>query len=381
MGWQPTVVAADAPSYWARDETLLDRVPNTIDVHRAREGWGAFGYAHLRRLVPRSQRAWFDSAILVPDRQAPWFWGAVRTALRAARHGHPEVVFATGAPWTSLLVGAVVARRLGVPLVTDFRDPWTDSTVFAPASRLHGTAHRALESWVHGRAHHVVANTEGNLKQLRASFPGTSDKSSFIPNGWDELDFDGLELCSPLDGKLWVGYAGNFYAGRGPREVLSLFAAVRRSPQLRSKLRLRFIGHTDAGAATRELGMEGLVEELGYRPLQEALGLLAGCDVSLVTVPAAARRGWVPQKLYQQLRLGRPVLTLAPPGDAAEITREAGQLWVNLKAPAPEQQLEQALAAVLEGRVASPPASVVGRYDRSFLTRQLARLLDAVTTS
>lgn len=380
QGWRPWVVAAEAPSYWARDESLLARVPTEAVVRRVSEGWMARGYASLRRVLPRSARGLVDAALLVPDRQLPWLPAAVRAATEVSRTARPEVIFATGAPWTNLLVGALVAARTGCPLVTDFRDPWTDSTVFTPASGLHRRLHRALEAQVHRSAAHVLANTEGNLHEMQESFPETVGKSSFIPNGWDPLDFEALPVLPPDRLGLRLGYAGNFYAGRRPDDVLGLLAeACRCSASVANRLRLRFVGHTDAAEAARIHGLSDRLEEMGYRPLAEALGALSSCDVTLVTVPPDARRGWVPQKLYQQLRLGRPVLTLAPAGDAADLTRTAGQLWVDPAAAGAGQRLAEALEAVLAKRVPTPPPEIVARYDRTTLAAKLAARLEAVS--
>ncbi|MEL6184084.1 MAG: glycosyltransferase [Myxococcota bacterium] len=381
LGWSPTVIAAHAPGYWARDESLLGRIPASVRVRRVAEGALARGYGWARRLAPREVRADLDATLLVPDRQAPWGYGAFVAALLEARRGRPDVVFATGAPWTNLLVGAAVARVLQRPLVVDLRDPWTDSTVFTPASPAHRWVHKGLETRVYRSASHVIANTPGNLEEMKESFPITRGKSSVIPNGWDSLDFMGLRPVAPPSGRLWVGYAGNFYAGRRPREVLELFARARdRSDLVRSQLRLRFVGNTAVADDAQDLGLSEVVQELGYRPLREALGLLAGCDATLVTVPADARPGWVPQKLYQQLRLGRPILTLAPEGDAATLTREAGQLWVDVRAPDAPRRLARALERVHAGDVSHMPAEVIWRFDRARLSSQLARVLDSVRT-
>ena len=376
-GWRPTVVTSDGRGYWAQDPGLLDRLPTSVDVVRVPEGRVGQGIRAARRWLPARARPAIDRALFVPDLQVTWAPAAARAALAAARREPPEVVFATGAPWSSLLVGRAVARRLGRPLLADLRDPWTDGTVFRPASPAHRRLHRALEGAVHRDAAWVVANTQGNLDALRESFPVTRAKSSFIPNGWDEPDFAEVGPRTEEVG-LRVGFAGNFYAGRDGADVLALFAeAAARTPDLARRLRLRFVGRTEVRAAARVAGLSVPIEELGYRPLPRALALLAECRAGLVTVPAEAHPGWVPQKLYQQLRLGQPILTLAPPGDAARLTVEAGQRWIDLSGPDPAGQLAAALVDVEAGRVASPPPAMVARYDRRRLTEALARRLDA----
>lgn len=378
-GVTPVVVASTGDGYWAEDPSLEARIPPEVEVVRVADGPLAAGLRLARRGVPRWGRRAFDQTVSFPDRQAPWGLRAARAARAAASRAGAQVVFATGAPWTDLVVGRWVADRLGLPLVTDLRDPWTDGSVFDPLTRLHRLAHRRLEGWVHAGADWVIANTQGSLDEMRASFPVTESKSSFIPNGWDALDYAfAPERTDP--NRFTIGHAGNFYAGRGAEEVLHLLSAtIPRLPAgLGRQLRLRQIGLGVSEAEVRRCGLAGRVELVPYQPLIEALRLLSGCHASLVTVPADARPGWVPQKLYQSLRLGRPVLTLAPPGDAAQITLEAGQPWVDSSRPDPTEALAEAIGRVAEGRVPPVPEAVAARYDRARLTDRLAERLEAV---
>lgn len=377
LGWRPIVVAGVAGKhYWAEDQSLLERVPPEAEVHRISEGRAGEAVRLLRRAVPGRLRARVDRALLVPDRQMPWYRPARDAAIALAEQHGAEVIYATGAPWTDLLVGASVAGRLGLPLVADFRDPWTDDdSVFTAATPVHRRVHRALERKVHEAAVVRIANTHGNAEEMARSFPTAEGEIVVIPNGWDEEDF--TDELPPEPSGLRVGFAGNFYAGRRPREVLSLFADAREiSTEVETELELELIGNTGAAEDIAALGLEGVVRERGYLPLPETLRRLAACRVTLVTVPAGARRGWVPQKLYQQLRLGRPVLTLAPPGDAADITVAAGQPWVDVDRADAGAALAHALERVLRGEVAPPSLEHAAPYERGRLAQGLVEAFE-----
>jgi len=56
-----------------------------------------------------------------------YFWAraATRRALQVARHLPRGIVIATNPPHAAPIAGARIARRLGWPLVLDYRDPWT----------------------------------------------------------------------------------------------------------------------------------------------------------------------------------------------------------------------------------------------------------------
>lgn len=376
LGWRPVVLAAsDDGPHWALDPSLLAKVPPEAEVHRVEETWLGELVHRGRALVPAAHRRSFDDALFVPDRQVTWLLPALRRGLAVARRQRPALIYATGAPWTNLLVGAALAHRLRCPLVLDYRDPWTDGSVFSPVSAVHQRLHRLLEAQVDRSAAWIFANSPSNELELEQSFPVSIGKTETLPNGWDEEDFSGLSLPARPEGSLVLGYAGNFYAGRPADEVLEPFAAARSLDRSLEPLRLRFFGNTGAGAAAAALGLPG-VEDHGYRPLAEALAALAETDATLVTVPAGAKRGWVPQKLYQQLRLGRPVLTLAPDGDAADIARAAGQPVVAPGRPETGAALAAALRAIRDRRVPPPAPLVVAAYDRAEIARRLAETFD-----
>jgi glycosyltransferase involved in cell wall biosynthesis len=60
----------------------------------------------------------------------------------------------------------------------------------------------------------------------------------------------------------------------------------------------------------------------------EALKMAAGADALLLLVSSDEGSLLVPAKLYEYLRLGKPVVVLAPPGEAEKIAREYGQARV-----------------------------------------------------
>jgi glycosyltransferase involved in cell wall biosynthesis len=59
-----------------------------------------------------------------------------------------------------------------------------------------------------------------------------------------------------------------------------------------------------------------------HLPRAEALSFALGSDFLLVVMPSFAK--WIPAKMYDYLRIGKPILALVPEdGDAARIVKEA----------------------------------------------------------
>src|SRR6185369_4680048 len=83
--------------------------------------------------VPLAGDGWFTRRInsllrrLLAPVSLEYFWAraAVRRALRIARDLPRGIVIATNPPHAAVIAGGRIARRLGWPLVLDYRDPWT----------------------------------------------------------------------------------------------------------------------------------------------------------------------------------------------------------------------------------------------------------------
>jgi glycosyltransferase involved in cell wall biosynthesis len=381
-GWRSIVITAgDDSKYWARDPTLLAHVPGEIEVHRVPEGIVGTAAQWARRAVPRSIRPAFDRALFVPDRNATWWPSAVRRALALLSARSIDAIYSTSGPWTDHLVAMAASARSRVPWVADFRDPWTLSHFFSAATPLHAAAHRALEREVYERADRIVVNTKTHLDQVLASFPVARGKALHLPNGWDPEELADLPAHAPGQGRRSekrIVYAGSFYPGRGPERFYALLEeAFRLQPELRSRIAVDLYGKTEGARVPASLADR--VVEHGYVSQREANEALARADATLIVMPEGESSGFVPGKLFTQLFVGRPILAVTPPGDTAELVREAGGGSLVMEPESSIDLLVAWLDALVHDRLPAGFApEVVARYDRRRLAGRLAEELDAI---
>ncbi len=64
----------------------------------------------------------------LPDERRGWYRPAVQAGLELGSKEKIDAVFASGPPWTAVLVASKLARELKCALIADFRDPWTGNT-------------------------------------------------------------------------------------------------------------------------------------------------------------------------------------------------------------------------------------------------------------
>ena len=411
FGWQPVVVGPANPGYRLVDHRTLERVPAGSAVHRAR----SLEPAHIRRavgrLVRRSRAAPTASAAPVPaepspggprsalnaawrayvrlaffpDEQIGWAPDAIRVALRAVAATPVAAIYSSGPPFTAHLVGAALHAATGLPWVADFRDPWIGNAYAAALPAPHRAARSWLECQVVARAAFSVFASSGVRDRYAHRYPALADRFITIHNGYDRSDIDAAlgdeaPAGDTADGRFRLIFTGSL---QGVPE-LRLFAAgmralLARRPELRDRLRVRFVGwfspEVEAEASALLGPLAPCVERLGFQQKARTLRLLRDADAALVLLAEGPGRADVPSaKLFDYLGLDRPVLAVAPPGEVRSILADLD--WGVGVDPTPEafaDGVERIMVAY--GRDA--PADPLRRFERRGLSGRLASLLDA----
>ncbi len=387
-GWLSRVVTAPSEMYRSRNPDGYDVIPSQISVDRA---WAcdvkqAFG---IRGVYP----AW----LAVPDRYWPWFFAARRAGAKAIRDGGIDVIYSTYPLPTAHLVGLSLKRRFKLPWIADFRDPWATEGERGYAARVEAR----LERWVVTAADRVICNTPAMRRDFLARYPEVSpDKFVTITNGYDEKDFATI-VPSHID-KFQIFYPGSIdVENRNPK---GLFAGVRHALErgwLKNEdLRITFLGagsYADSASFRQDLqtyALEPYVDIVRERiPYRDALARMAGADVVVVLSEHIADAGadagvqqWtamqVPAKLYEYLRVGRPLLALVGEGAVKELLEKT-----SAGAPLSSRQTE-AIALALKGYYEQRHANQQGafsvhivEYSRENLTAALARELEILTAT
>lgn len=401
------------------DEKLGERVPPTVDVLRVpyRDGLQQIlqGRERLRNLfrktVSQDGKArrlkdqmvppvsppvisgggakdfLLDWAFAFPDRQCGWHAQAVRQALKISEKNVPDVIFATGGPWTSFLVGCTLAKQLKRPLVLDYRDPWNCNPYYSFSSPWLTKKSRKMEEQVCGSAGHVIANTEELHDRLLAEYPALRNRCSWIPNGFDQDVFPveqavieesnvvsmvgGYELC----------HFGTVYGKRTPRVLLRAMWEMFRDRDLKPEaVRLRFVGGWDTTDQECEQYAVDL-EQHGFLrrepPMSHSLCLreMKRSSALLVLQPDSPLQ--VPAKIYEYVATGRPLLLIGGEGATANLVNRH---TLGISSPNQIVSIKVLLNELATGkRKLIPPDTMrVNRFEYRSLTAELAGVLDTV---
>jgi glycosyltransferase involved in cell wall biosynthesis len=328
----------------------------------------------------------------LPDVWIGWLPWALAAGKRIARQDPIDVVYSTSPPATAHLIAWRLAARLHKPWVADFRDPWIEDPPEpgAPTGVLFRTVDKWLERKVIERCSHVVTSTADLQDTITRRYPSQArDKFTTIPNGYDEADFSQLPpITHPGPGELRIVHAGSINGQfRDPRPLLTALRAAADSGRLDiDRVRLRFLGSgpyadsPELQEAIHRLGLNACIEFVPRLPYAHSLRELATADVLLLLQASEDTRGLVPAKLYEYLRMQKPVLALVLPGEASRILQTTGG-GVAID-PTDQRRLVEELAGLYrcwrDGTLQREGAdlALVRRFDRRELTRELASIFE-----
>jgi len=351
--WNPIVLTVDpeySEDYYNKDPSLTDCLDKNIRIHRtmaynpmdrflerrkanrSREGfekssgktesgigedenWSAY-LQTLKDLVSESFR--------IPDRQIGWLPFAVFKGAELIRKNSIDVIYSSGNPWTTHLVGLVLSRLSCTPWIPDFRDPWMNNPYRGRRFGFIEKIERRFERMVVEKARFVVCNTQPLKEQFQVSYPYLdSAKFVHISNGYLKKLFDHLDY-SKQDNRLRITHVGNLYSRRSPESLLIAVSNLKKSGVINaSNFVLSLVGKIDIPgydhSLLEELGIADIVELVPFVPHNEALNRLAQSDILLIIQPDTALQ--IPGKLFEYIAIGHPVFALTGEGATAEFIR------------------------------------------------------------
>jgi len=404
FGWEPIVLTVRDADYPARDESLLDEVPKEIRVYRTfipepyrlyrkltgRKADEALDIATLTRTTAEKRKLservaeFVRSCFFIPDARVGWLPFAVCAASRLIHREGITALYSSAPPYTCHLIGLGLKKRFALPWVVDFRDSWVGWLSAPTRPSIPHRMDRQLERAVLKNADRILTVSRGVAEDLKKRNPDLQDgRWVVLPNGYDRSDFEGVKPLGP-DGRFTLTYTGSLYGPRNPETLLlAVESLLKERPQLRGRLKLRFVGRI--GKAIEEMlrkpEWDGLVEIVPYVSHQESIGYLLSSDVALLIIDdAPANRGILTGKLFEYLGAGKPVLALAPEGDAAELIRElhAGRVVH----PKDVQGIRDALLSFYQdwqpgGRLTlTMDRHAIEQFERRNLTRRLAEVFN-----
>lgn len=395
LGWQPVVYTPENPEQLAVDESLINEIPEEVEVIKTRI---LEPYEVYRRLLGRKKQGeinpinstsgksltqkaalWARANLFIPDPRISWVRPSVKYLVKYLEEHPVDVIVTTGPPQSMHLIGRGVKRATGIRWIADFRDPWTRMFYFK---------HLGLSSWAERRHLRLEKSVLDECDAIisvtplvQKDFQQMSETPvHMITNGFDESDFPIEAQYSPGD-KFTIVHTGLFAVDGNPVKLWDVLAKKCQSdPEFAEKCEIRLAGKIDREIiqSIEERGLGGNLTNLGY--LSHNLTVKEQQSASMLILPLRIDpeyRKVLPGKIFEYLASRRPVLGIGQEdGAAATVLKDAaaGEMfdWDNSAQVA--EFIEREWQRYKSGD-ANACASDIHKYTRRALTEELVKIL------
>ncbi len=289
---------------------------------------------------------------------------------REALRFRPDIIH--GHMHEGALIGGVMARLSGVPLVFDYQGSLTaemvDHHFLNPRGRVYPWAYR-LETLITRRLPHAIFASSGQaIALLRDQFKVPADRIHALPDCADATQFDPAlfpfePAAHPLRAKFnispdttIVGYLGLLTDYQGIPHLIESAVELRKRTENVHFLIMGYPNVDRYQTIARLRGVEDMITFTGRIPFAEAPYYLSVCDIAVAPKMSTSEGSG---KLLNYMAMALPVVAydtavnreylgelgiFAPPGDVGAFTEALGQ-WLH------SAEERQALGVKLRARV------------------------------
>lgn len=339
-GWQPIVFTVSNGHYQLTDNSIIKEVENLTVIKRPI--WEPYrfyqtltgkktGNLNPDEIKPggdisllKSISVWVRSNFFVPDARKFWIKPSIRFLKEFLTKSKVDAIVSTGPPHSAHLIALGLKKKMNLPWLADFRDPWTTMDYYRELLLTESAdrKHHRLEKEVLTVADAVTVVGRGMKEEfdIKRGRPVT-----VVTNGFDESDF---AVDSVGQGKEFsIVHIGSFFARINPTGLWQALAELKKENHpLIQRLKIRLTGRV-APSVIEDIKLNSLGEFLqleSFVPHEEAIRQMKNAAVLLLCV-YEENKFIVTGKLFEYLATNRPILfTGAKDGDAAQIVLETG---------------------------------------------------------
>jgi glycosyltransferase involved in cell wall biosynthesis len=324
FGWQPSVLTVDEDSFSHKDESLLQVIPENLEVLKtaANEPFNLYrkflGKKSNSPLVASETislsntglrhrlAVWIRMNLFVPDARIGWYTSAVRGAATLLSQKKFDAIVSIGPPHSSHLIGKKLSRQFNIPHIPVLIDPWVDIIYYKHFKRSIPTLtlDNYFERKTFEHAHNIIFVTQSMCEDYQRKYPWIQKKSHVLYWGYNEESFEGVKRTTQTSDAEIILHAGNIFDYQNPA---GFWKNIKQEIDNGRNLRLRFIGTVspEIKKAVAGAGLEPVTEYRGFLPYREVIQEMMNAAYLLV---CATEKRHVPGKLFEYLRTGNKII-------------------------------------------------------------------------
>jgi glycosyltransferase involved in cell wall biosynthesis len=293
-------------------------------------------------------------------------------------------IYSTFPPLGAHLAALLLARRERLKWIADFRDPLSINPGHLGLTKFQQKVHLWLEKIILKRADIVIVNTDALAEQWKNAYPNHRDRIHVIWNGFDPADRIEQTALPQRTYRLF-SHLGALYEGRNISPLLESISRLIDSGRLMGdRLRIRLVGSISKDcipgaeflARAKDQGWLEIIPD--QVPHHEARRMALESDGLLLVQPHTA--ALVPGKLFEYLRLRRPILAFILPDTPIErILKQSGVTYRCVYAGNSFQEIDNTLESFFNRKEEGSEANTW--FEENFDAKKQTQALDALIRS
>ncbi len=399
-GWEPVIYTPQNPEAPAIDNSLESDIPDGITVIKMPifEPYSAYkrfvgmkpnekvnaGFLQEKEKPGLSEgiAVWLRGNFFIPDARRFWINPSVKFLKKYLNENPVDAVVSTGPPHSMHMIALQLQKKLHIPWLADFRDPWTGIDFYhqLKLTSLADRLHHRLEKKVLSEATTVTVISQDMAKKFNRI---VERDYKLVTNGFDEEDISPLPQ-NQLDTNFTVSHIGSLNLTRNPEKLWKVLSQmVKEKPLFARALRVKLVGKVDIGVLKNieDNGLTQYLERIEYMPHRDVMHEIQKSQVLLLLINNTPNaKGILTGKIFEYLGSGRPILSIGPEdGDAAIILKdsEAGQTADYDNEDAMVRIINDYYIKFSEQRLESNMENLL-KYSRKVLTAEIAKILDGM---
>jgi glycosyltransferase involved in cell wall biosynthesis len=328
---EPIVYTVDDASYPKEDSSLMNEVPENIEVLK-QPIWEPTDLLFWKK--KKEQKSGVSNAVnngflsflrgnfFIPDPKVFWVNSSVKYLQEYLKSNKIDLIISTGPPHSMHLIANELCEKNNLKWIADFRDPWTDLYYNKEFKQLTlaKNKNKKLETSVLLNADCVLTVSNS----LKKEFAKQAKRVEVITNGFDDEVLSNNLIN--LDSKFSISYIGLLPVQSNPKLLFTVLNELCiENPDFKKDLNINFIGDI-SDVIKKDIETNNLLENtnfIGYVSHQKAIDYQKKAQVLLLLIPNVEKsEGILTGKLFEYLTAKRPILAIGPEnGDLSEILK------------------------------------------------------------
>lgn len=408
--WEPIVVTVGKTKFSILDESLEDELPKDINIiriddivlkdvtdvmKRQMKGYieasmNFISDENLKQLYEEEIEKIFSELrdlLLIPDGNAIWANNVIKTIRNKIDFNKIDVVYTTSGPYSAHIIGEHIKREYSIPWIADFRDQWINNPyIDNDKNSLRYKIEKNMEKSVVLNCDRLITTTPIITENYITTYKIEKNKVITITNGYDEEDFKNIK-SKKQNNKFTIVHNGSFYLKRNPYTVARVIKKLVENDIIdEKKIEIILNGNNDYNIINKFKEIMGkysyIITINGYLSHEESLIKSNDADILLLICGEEESSKQVyTGKVFEYLRLRKPVLSISPKGSLVEKLLHETECGINAEysdIETIEKIILNYYNSWLKGNKIKVGAKNIERYERKELTKKLVEIFNEV---